>query len=74
MGVVQGIVSLERMPEWRGAPEHFVRTYYDLLLDPTGIAAAGQIELYSHFTYMRQLVEALQQWDFKVCGKCAGLE
>jgi hypothetical protein len=29
---------------------------------------AGQIELYSHFTYMRQLVDTLQQWDYRVCG------
>lgn len=32
-------------------------------------SSLGQIELYSHFTYMRQLVESLQQWDFRVCGK-----
>jgi GTPase SAR1 family protein len=29
----------------------------------------GQIELYTHMTVMRQLVELLQQrWNFRVCG------
>jgi GTPase SAR1 family protein len=29
----------------------------------------GQIELYTHMTVMRQLVEMLQQrWNFRVCG------
>lgn len=29
---------------------------------------AGQIELYTHLPVMRQLVEHLQQWEFRVCG------
>lgn len=28
----------------------------------------GQIELYSHLPVMKQLVEALQSWDFRICG------
>ncbi|XP_072048035.1 GPN-loop GTPase 3-like [Amphiura filiformis] len=28
----------------------------------------GQIELYSHLPVMRQLVDALQSWDFRICG------
>lgn len=28
----------------------------------------GQIELYTHIPVMRQLVETLQQWDFRICG------
>jgi GTPase SAR1 family protein len=28
----------------------------------------GQIELYTHVPMMRQLVDILQRWDFKVCG------
>ena len=28
----------------------------------------GQIELYTHLPVMRQLVEQLQQWEFRVCG------
>nr|CAB3250629.1 GPN-loop GTPase 3-like [Phallusia mammillata] len=28
----------------------------------------GQIELYNHLPVMRQLTEALQSWDFRVCG------
>ncbi|TWW66598.1 GPN-loop GTPase 3 [Takifugu rubripes] len=28
----------------------------------------GQIELYTHLPVMRQLVERLQQWEFRVCG------
>lgn len=28
----------------------------------------GQIELYTHLTVIRQLVENLQKWDFTVCG------
>ena len=28
----------------------------------------GQIELYTHMPVMRQLVETLHQWDFRVCG------
>lgn len=29
---------------------------------------SGQIELYTHLPVMRQLVEQLQQWEFRVCG------
>lgn len=29
---------------------------------------AGQIELYTHLPVMRQLVEQLHQWEFRVCG------
>ncbi|XP_051533608.1 GPN-loop GTPase 3 isoform X2 [Myxocyprinus asiaticus] len=29
---------------------------------------AGQIELYTHLPVMKQLVEQLQQWEFRVCG------
>lgn len=29
---------------------------------------SGQIELYTHLPVMRQLVEHLQQWEFRVCG------
>ncbi|XP_030209148.1 GPN-loop GTPase 3 [Gadus morhua] len=28
----------------------------------------GQIELYTHLPVMKQLVEQLQQWEFRVCG------
>lgn len=28
----------------------------------------GQIELYTHIPVMRQLVEQLAQWDFRICG------
>ncbi|EDO31324.1 predicted protein [Nematostella vectensis] len=28
----------------------------------------GQIELYTHLPVFRQVVETLQQWDFRVCG------
>ncbi|KAL4609588.1 GPN-loop GTPase 3 [Arapaima gigas] len=28
----------------------------------------GQIELYTHLPVMKQLVEKLQQWEFRVCG------
>ncbi|XP_071448519.1 GPN-loop GTPase 3 [Hetaerina americana] len=28
----------------------------------------GQIELYSHMTVMKDLVEVLQNWNFRVCG------
>ena len=32
------------------------------------LASTGQIELYTHLPVMRQLVEQLQQWEFRVCG------
>lgn len=32
------------------------------------VMSAGQIELYTHLPVMRQLVEQLQQWEFRVCG------
>lgn len=32
------------------------------------ITCAGQIELYSHIPVMRQIVNALQRWDFRLCG------
>lgn len=32
------------------------------------LVSAGQIELYTHLPVMRQLVEQLQQWEFRVCG------
>lgn len=28
----------------------------------------GQIELFTHVPVMRQLVDALQRWDFRICG------
>lgn len=28
----------------------------------------GQIELYTHIPVMRQLVDSLQNWNFRVCG------
>jgi GPN-loop GTPase len=28
----------------------------------------GQIELYTHLPVMRQLVEQLEHWNFRVCG------
>lgn len=28
----------------------------------------GQIELYTHMPVMRQLIEILHQWNFRVCG------
>ncbi|KAK6190803.1 hypothetical protein SNE40_002590 [Patella caerulea] len=28
----------------------------------------GQIELYTHIPVMRQLVDTLQNWDFRICG------
>lgn len=33
-----------------------------------GLLFPGQIELYTHLPVMRQLVEQLQQWEFRVCG------
>lgn len=32
------------------------------------LCSSGQIELYTHLPVMRQLVERLQQWEFRVCG------
>lgn len=32
------------------------------------LLTAGQIELYTHLPVMKQLVEQLQQWEFRVCG------
>lgn len=32
------------------------------------VMSAGQIELYTHLPVMRQLVDQLQQWEFRVCG------
>lgn len=32
------------------------------------LVSTGQIELYTHLPVMRQLVEQLQQWEFRVCG------
>ncbi|XP_021019045.1 GPN-loop GTPase 3 [Mus caroli] len=29
---------------------------------------AGQIELYTHLPVMKQLVQQLEQWEFRVCG------
>ncbi len=29
---------------------------------------SGQIELYTHIPAMRQLVNQLQKWDFRLCG------
>lgn len=34
----------------------------------TLLSFSGQIELYTHLPVMRQLVERLQQWEFRVCG------
>lgn len=34
----------------------------------TLLSSSGQIELYTHLPVMRQLVERLQQWEFRVCG------
>lgn len=34
----------------------------------SGFLFAGQIELYTHLPVMKQLVEQLQQWEFRVCG------
>lgn len=28
----------------------------------------GQVELYTHIPVMKQLVETLQKWDFRICG------
>nr|QBH74292.1 hypothetical protein [Thermobia domestica] len=36
--------------------------------DYTIFDCPGQIELYTHMTVMKQLVDALQQWNFRVCG------
>ncbi|NWQ80784.1 GPN3 GTPase, partial [Columbina picui] len=33
-----------------------------------GLEGGGQIELYTHLPVMKQLVEQLQQWEFRVCG------
>uniref|UniRef100_A0A672NH93 GPN-loop GTPase 3 n=1 Tax=Sinocyclocheilus grahami TaxID=75366 RepID=A0A672NH93_SINGR len=33
----------------------------------------GQIELYTHLPVMKQLVEQLQQWEFRVCGFISGV-
>lgn len=30
--------------------------------------SSGQIELYTHLPVMRQLVQRLQHWEFRVCG------
>lgn len=42
----------------------------DISLDDSDkcVLFAGQIELYTHLPVMRQLVEQLQQWEFRVCG------
>ncbi len=29
---------------------------------------SGQIELYTHIPVMRQIVNQLQRWDFRLCG------
>ena len=29
---------------------------------------SGQIELYTHIPVMRQLVDTLQKWDFRICS------
>lgn len=34
----------------------------------SAVCVSGQIELYTHLPVMRQLVEQLQQWEFRVCG------
>uniref|UniRef100_A0A8C8K0K5 GPN-loop GTPase 3 n=1 Tax=Oncorhynchus tshawytscha TaxID=74940 RepID=A0A8C8K0K5_ONCTS len=40
----------------------------DYILFDCPVVSAGQIELYTHLPVMRQLVEQLQQWEFRVCG------
>lgn len=37
-------------------------------LYPPLLLCTGQIELYSHIPVMRQIVNALQMWDFRLCG------
>ena len=32
------------------------------------LAITGQIELYTHVPVMKQLIETLQGWDFRICG------
>ncbi|XP_060641473.1 GPN-loop GTPase 3 isoform X2 [Anolis sagrei] len=36
--------------------------------DDLSLCSSGQIELYTHLPVMKQLVEQLQQWEFRVCG------
>ena len=37
-------------------------------LPHSGALPAGQIELYTHPPVMKQLVQQLEQWEFRVCG------
>lgn len=39
-----------------------------LLILPTFTHHPGQIELYTHIPVMRQVVNQLQRWDFRLCG------
>ncbi|XP_065936259.1 GPN-loop GTPase 3 isoform X3 [Magallana gigas] len=53
--------------------EMLKRTIHVVNLDPAAEyfdypVLAGQIELYTHIPVMRQLVETLQKWDFRICG------
>lgn len=41
---------------------------YDICSFDKWLLFLGQIELYTHLPIMRQLVEQLQQWEFRVCG------
>jgi hypothetical protein len=34
----------------------------------SAVLPAGQIELYTHLPVMKQLVQQLEQWEFRVCG------
>lgn len=49
------------MNKW---PIHWTETILFICL----CIVSGQIELYTHLPVMKQLVEQLQQWEFRVCG------
>ena len=42
--------------------------HMDLRTDITVSQCSGQIELYTHVPVMRQVVDSLAQWDFRICG------
>ncbi|XP_055963154.1 GPN-loop GTPase 3-like [Sorex fumeus] len=39
-----------------------------ILFDCPACVLVGQIELYTHLPVMKQLVQQLEQWEFRVCG------
>ncbi len=47
---------------------HFQSRVTHLLYHRLPALFSGQIELYTHVPVMKQLIETLQSWDFRVCG------